>query len=573
MERVTSKTRWAICLTLVAFSATAIAAVARAQQTVDAKRFVVTSGHPDATAAGLAVLRNGGNVVDAAVTTSLCLGVAEPYASGIGGKAMLLYRDGKTGKVSAIEAMCAASKSLDATQFATRSQRERLTGYYSVGVPGLVAALAEAHERWGSKKWHDLASPAAHLATNGVTVSEKMYGMMRPKRNLLRRDPEAARLYLADGETPAVGSVMKNADLAHTMQLIADRGPQAFYEGEIADQIVAAANDAGAPLTKDDFRSYKPRSSEPLAIDFDGYRIYSCPPPLTGGTTVLTALRAIEGVAALDTTNGRDPKYMDLVGRALLAIYPRVGKSVADVSSASGDAKSLLADKSVHKIQEEAAALDPAAAEVESVETSMLLKSPDDFAEASTTHFIVADKDGNIVCLTQSLSYHFGACVVAPGTGIMLNDSMSNFSTSDPEGCNFVAPGKRERSTIAPIIATKNDKPVLALGIPGSQRIPTTTIQLLTDILHFGKPLQEAFDRPRFHIRRPLSAAESGNVVDLEDDAPAAFDAELTALRWYPERHTRDGSYFGGGSAVQYLPGGRLQGVADLRRTNFADGE
>ena len=141
--------------------------------------------------------------------------------------------------------------------------------------------------------------------------------------------------------------------------------------------------------------------------------------------------------------------------------------------------KSCSANESIRKIQQEAAAADPADAEVETVETSMLQTSGDDFAEASTTHLIVADRDGNIVCLTQSLSYHFGACVVAPGTGIMLNDSMSNFSTGEPDGCNYVAPGKRERSTIAPIIATKNDKPVLALGIPGGQRIPTTTIQLL----------------------------------------------------------------------------------------------
>ena len=168
----------------------------------------------------------------------------------------------------------------------------------------------------------------------------------------------------------------------------------------------------------------------------------------------------------------------------------------------------------------------------------------DDFADASTTHLIVADRDGNIVCLTQSLSYHFGACVVAPGTGILLNDSMSNFSTGESTGCNYPAPGKRERSTIAPIIATRDGKPVLALGIPGGQRIPTTTIQLLTDILHFGRPLDVAFDRPRFHVRRPISAEETANIVDLEDDAPAEFDEQLAAMGWKPERHKRNGGLF-----------------------------
>jgi gamma-glutamyltranspeptidase/glutathione hydrolase len=545
----------------------------QAQQTADAKRFVVTSGHPAATAAGMAVLRSGGNVIDAAVATSLCLGVAEPYASGIGGKGMLLYREAKSGRVFAIEAMCAASQSLDAKPFAARPQRERLAGYHSVAVPGLVAALEAAHKRWGSKSWRDLVTPAAELATNGVEVSDKMYQMMRPKRNLLRRDAEAARIYLVNNETPAVGSVMKNADLGQSLMLVAGGGAKAFYEGGIAERIVAAAQKAGAPLTMDDFREYKPRWSDPLAVKYDEYRVYSSPPPLTGGTTVLAMLRTLDGVAALDTTTGRDPKYIDLIGRALLSIYPRVSEQIADVPTAAADAEKLLAEKSIRKIQAEAAAADPAKAEVESLETSMRNKSGDDFAEASTTHFIVADREGNIACLTQSLSYHFGACVVAPGTGIMLNDSMSNFSTEDPAGCNYVAPGKRERSTIAPIIATKNDKPVLALGIPGAQRIPTTTIQLLIDILHFGMPLDKAFDRPRFHIRRPLDASESGNVVDLEDDAPAEFDSQIAALRWHPERHKRDGGYFGGGSAVLYRGDGGLQGVADLRRTNSAAGD
>jgi gamma-glutamyltranspeptidase/glutathione hydrolase len=149
---------------------------------------------------------------------------------------------------------------------------------------------------------------------------------------------------------------------------------------------------------------------------------------------------------------------------------------------------------------------------------------------------------------------------------------MSNFSTGRPTACNYVAPGKRERSTIAPIIVIKDGKPVLALGIPGGQRIPTTTLQLLTDILHFETPLDKAFDRPRFHVRRPLTKDEAANIVDLEEDAPEAFDEQLSEMGWKPERHTRNGAYFGGGSAVRYQTDGKLQAVADLRRTNSADG-
>ena len=545
----------------------------RCQQTITAERFAVTSGHREATAAGLAVLRAGGNVVDAAVTTSLCLGVAEPYGSGIGGKGMLLYRDGQTGRVYALETMCAASAEVNAEQFAKRPRRERYYGYTAVAVPGLVAALDAVHERWGSKSWREVVTPAAELAERGVAVSEKMHQLMRPKRNLLRRDAEAARIYLADGKTPAVGSVIEYPDLAGTLRLIAKGGAQAFYEGEIAQRIVTAANAAGAPLTKDDFRNYKPRWSEPLSVQCDDYRVYSCPPPLTGGTTVLATLRALDGVAALDTTKGRDPRYIDLVGRVLLSVYPRVSRKIADVPTAFADAEKLLGDAMVRRIQQEAEKADPARVEAQAGQSVPLDVAADDLPDASTTHLIVADREGNIVCLTQSLSYHFGACVVAPGTGVLLNNSMSNFSIGSPTGCNYVAPGKRERSTIAPIIAAKGDKPVLALGIPGGQRIPTTTIQLLVDMLHFETPAEEAISRPRFHVRRPVAASETANMVDLEDDTPGEFDEQLAEMGWKPIRHKRNGAYFGGGSAVVYASGGTMQAVADLRRTNTADGQ
>ena len=203
----------------------------RAQQIASGKKFVVVSGHPAATAAGMQVLRDGGNVVDAAVTTSLCLGVAEPYGSGIGGKGMMLYRDGKTGQVFAIESMCTASQSLDAAAFAKLPQRDRLAGYKAVAVPGLIAGLDAAHARWGSKKWRDVVSLAAALAREGVETSEKMQHLMRPKRNVLRRDAEAARIYLVDGETPAIGQVLKFPDLAGTLETIANDGPRSFLRG------------------------------------------------------------------------------------------------------------------------------------------------------------------------------------------------------------------------------------------------------------------------------------------------------------------------------------------------------
>ncbi|MGD9634019.1 MAG: gamma-glutamyltransferase family protein [Pirellulales bacterium] len=558
---------WGVGLGLLLFQ------TAAAQQSVVAEKYVVVTGHPDATNAALTMLEHGGSVMDAAVTASLCVGVAEPYGSGLGGKLMLLYRDGKTGEVSAVEAMCAASRALDSAKFAKLRARERYFGYSSVGVPGLVAGLHAAHVKWGTKPWQEVVLPAAELAERGVTIDEKSRRFYRAKTRQLQRDPETARLYLVDGETPDVGDVLHNADLGRSLRRIADGGAAAFYEGAIAERIVAAATAAGAPLTLDDFRDYKPRWSQPLVINYHGYKVYSCPPPLTGGVTVLTSLRALEHLDPLGARATRSSHYIDQLGRVLLAVYPPVTAEIADSPGSFAAAAKLLGAETARQIAVQSRAVDPTNPYGEGAPAGVGEAAGDDRPDASTTHLTIADADGNIVCLTQSLSYHFGACTIVPGTGFLLNDSMSNFSTRDPEGVNYARPGQRERSTIAPIIATREGKPVLALGIPGGQRIPTTTLQLVVDILADDVPLVEAFDRSRFHVRRPIGDDEAPNIVDLEEDAPQQLDQELQELGWKTVRMRRNGSYFGGGNGVMYRADGKLEGVADLRRTNFAAGK
>lgn len=561
-------------LVLIALSvgaaAGAWASAARADLTVLSHDYAVTSGHPESTRVGVEVLRAGGNVVDAAVAASLALGVAEPYGSGIGGKGMLLYREAATGKVYAIEAMCQAPAELDAEAFAQLRRQDRYYGYLAVAVPGLVACLGDAHERWGSKPWESLVTPAADLAENGVVVSEPMFDLMRPKRNLLRRDPVAAAMFLDDGETPAVGSRMKYPELAGTLRAIAKGGPRAFYEGPIAEQIVAACRAGGSSMTLADLRDYQAQSVAPLEIDWEGYHLSSAPPPLTGGSTVLATLKALEGVARLQACPDRDAAYIDLVGRTLLVLYPPITRMIADTPGAFQDAEWLLSEETAAAVRKAAEGLDPASPDTPTLAPEGV--TADDTADASTTHLIVADRAGNVVTLTQSLSYHMGAGVVAPGVGVLFNNSMSNLATGNPDGANYVAAGKRERSTIAPVIATRDGKPVLALGIPGGQRIPTTTIQLLIDHLLLGAPLRETFDRPRFHVVRAISASQPPNLIDLEAGSALSLDAELKARGYRTARHTADGHYFGGGSAIRWTADG-LEAVADFRRTNDAAGD
>lgn len=544
-------------------------------QTVTGENYAIATGHPEATAAGLAVLRDGGNVIDAAVAASLTLGVAEPYGSGLGGKLVLLYHDSASGDVWCIEALCPSAAATDPEEFASLESNSRNFGYRSVCVPGYPAGLYAAHQKWGSKPWRGLASPAVKLARKGAEITEEMRELWAPHRRELAADAEASRLFLQDGKTPSVGARLPNPDLAESLERLAEHGADGFYQGTTAERILAAARAAGSPLMAEDFANYEPRFSEPLAINYRGYRVYSSPPPLTGGVTVLTGLLA---QAPLDWPVGkpRDAEYIDWLGRILQVFYPQINVDIADTPDAADKAREMLSAESIQAAIERARELDPVDPEAEPV-AQIFHKTFDDRADASTTHLVVADAEGNMVSLTQSLSLHFGAAVVAPGTGVLLNDSMSNFATNWRESPNYTAGGKRPRSTVAPVLATRDGVPALAVGFPGGQRIPTMTLQVLVDTLGSNVPLDESIRRGRFHLRRPTTSKQPKNLVDMEEgDDPAELEsvrAKLADLGWDTVAKRRDGRYFGGGNGIQYLPGKKLAAVADPRRTNEAAAE
>ncbi|MGI9429893.1 MAG: gamma-glutamyltransferase family protein, partial [Bythopirellula sp.] len=543
-----------------------------AQQRIAAENYAVVSGHPEATSVGLQVLRDGGNVVDAAIATSFALGVAEPYGSGLGGKLIMLYRDAATGEVHSIVALCKSPAALPEQEFVTLSSKVRKYSYRAVGVPGLVAGLSDAHARWGSKAWSELVEPAAQLADRGVTIDETMRGMFQPKVEYLRQNEVAASLYLVDGEAPEVGTVMKNADLAGSLREIAAGGAAAFYEGSIAKQIVADSQANGGWLSLDDFRNYQAEYGEPLAIDYRGCRIYSCPPPLTGGVTVLAALKCFECMQPQPSPLGY-LRFTDDICRSLQCLYPTIRDTIADVATASSAAQELIGPDNAATLARRAHHLNPRDPQQDPQRRPRIETTSEGLPAASTSHLLVVDRAGNMVSLTQSLSLHFGASVIAPGTGILLNDSMSNFATHHPEAVNYSGAGKRARSTIAPIIATKAGKPWLALGIPGGQRIPTTTLQLLWRLIDDEATLYDAFAASRFHLLRPLRFDAAENVIQHEADASAYWAQQLRSRGWKLQSRARDGHYFGGGGAAQYAADGTIVGVADPRRTNFAAGD
>ena len=556
---------------------------------VTARHGMVVAGHPEATQAGVAVLQAGGNAIDAAVAVSLSLGVAEPYGSGLGGKLMLLYYEAATGKTYAVDAMDAAG-SLDVAAYLPRPEEDRSYGYGSVCVPGLAAGLWTAHQKWGKLKWADTVTPAIQLARDGFEVLPKTRDYFAEQEKKLRRgDVEAARLYLPGGRLPVVGSRLPNTDLARTMELLAQHGRDGFYRGPVADAIVAASQKGGGVLTAADLANYGARLTEPVQLDFRGYRLLSSPPPTNGAPLFLTILKVLEDEAFAGPL--RSPANLDKIGRVWREVQPLVQRGIGDVPQALFNYEKLVAPDSIAAIRAKVRA-DVPARKVAALEggarapRGLNLRgaqvppqaSFDDSGlntdiAAATTHFLVADAAGNIVCATQSQSLHFGAGVVPPGTGVVLNNSMSNFSYTEPAGVNYVAPGRRPRSTIAPTIVFRGGQPVFALGIPGSVRIPTAMLQALLDRLAFNRPLAEAIGDTRIHWDSNWRRNNEESLA-AETSLPADDAAALQALGWKVELPEAPGTgrYFGGINAIELTAGGGYTGYADPRRTNTAAG-
>jgi gamma-glutamyltranspeptidase/glutathione hydrolase len=558
---------------------------------VTAQHGMVVAGHPEATQAGVSVLRAGGNAIDAAVAVSLSLGVAEPYGSGLGGKLMFLYYEAATGKTYAVDAMDAAG-SLEVEAYKVRPEDDRSYGYGSVCVPGLAAGLWTAHQKWGKLKWADNVAPAIKLARDGFEILPKTREFFAEQEKKLRRgDPEIARLYLPEGQLPATGSRLPNVDLARTLELLAQHGRDGFYRGPVADAIVAASQKGGGVLTTADLANYEARLTEPLQLDFRGYRLLASPPPTNGAPLFLAILKVLEDESFAGPL--RSAVNLDKIGRVWREVQPLVQRGIADAPEAVFNYEKLVAPDSIAAIRAKIRAADTPVRKVAGIQggawpPDALAGLPENLpglsahfddsgasedVAAATTHFAVADSAGNIVCATQSQSLHFGAGVVPPGTGVVLNDSMSNFAYGDATSINYVAPGKRPRSTISPTIVFRGGQPVFAIGIPGAARIPTALLQALLDRLAFDRPLAEAIGDTRIHWDSNWRR-DNEESINAEQSLPAADVTALQALGWkvgQPEA-PGTGRYFGGINAIELNAGGGYTGYADPRRTNTAAG-
>lgn len=542
-------------------------------QPVTAQHGMVVAGHPEAAAAGVAVLQAGGNAIDAAVAVSLALGVAEPHGSGLGGKLILIYHDAATRKTYAVDGLDAAPHSLEVERVRRLSRDERRVGWTSVLVPGLPAGLELAHRTWGARPWAENFAPAIKLARDGFLVLPKTRDQFAEQEKKLRGNSEIAKWYLPGGKLPAAGGRLANEDLARSLELIAKDGTAAFYRGPIAAAIVAGSRKHGGFITADDLARYQARVVEPLTTEVFGHQIAGGPAPTSGVALYATILKALE---AETWSPGplRTPENLHKVGKVWQQVQPLVSARVADVPGAAAAARQLLGAESIAEIRRKAGIAPRSAAWSPEALRGLELDYDEEPLAASTTHFVVVDAKGNVVSCTQSTSLHFGAGVVAPGTGIVMNDTLSNFGVTNTKAVNMVAPGKRARSTTSPTIVFRDGRPVLALGVPGAQRIPIAMLQVLLDHLAFKRPVAEAIGDTRLHLLTPETSAEPNNQWEVERSFPDADARALVALGWQVRKVEAAGTgrHFGGINAIVIGPDGTLTGLADPRRSNAAAG-
>jgi gamma-glutamyltranspeptidase/glutathione hydrolase len=496
-------TRLGLGFALVLAAAPLTPDLAASPAPVEAEHGMVVTAEKLASQVGADVLKKGGNAFDAAVAVGYALAVVWPEAGNIGGGGFMTLRtaDGKTNFIDFRErAPKGASANMYLDAQGTIVKGASTDGYLAVGVPGTVAGLELVREKYGTLGRAALLEPAIRLAHDGFVLSQGDAASFKAEVDKLRRDPAAAAIYLGAGGKPRkMGETLVQPDLAASLTAISQQGADAFYKGAIADAIVKVSQAKGGILTKADFESYKVREFEPVACNYRGYEIVSAPPPSSGGVVVCEILNVLEGYPLAKYGPG-SAETVHVMAEAMRTAYADRNASLGDPDFIQNPVDHLTDKKYAGEIR---ARIRPDRAGKSSMPASMKRAEP-----KTTTHYSIIDDAGNMVAVTYTLNDNFGTGVVAPGTGILLNNEMDDF-TSKPgvpnlyglvQGeANAIAPGKTPLSSMSPTVVTKDGKPFMVIGSPAGSRIPTIVLEAIVNVVDFGMTIQEAIDNPRIH--------------------------------------------------------------------------
>ena len=527
---------------------------------------MVTTANVYATMAGLEVLEQGGNAVDAAIAISYALGVCEPNASGLGGGGFMNIHmaDGSELVIDYREVAPMAQDAytwLDETGAVKNNGTANSVGGLATGVPGTVAGLEYALENYGSGKLtrQQIMQPAIDMAREGYKAGGTLVGAMNDYYDYMVTDYKVlGDYYLKEGMPYEIGDVITNEDLAATLEKIAEGGKDAFYTGEIAQAIVDTVASYGGVLSMEDLASYEPAIREPVKGTYRGYQIVSCPPASSGGTHIVEVLNILENydIAALGVNTAES---IHLWSEALKACFADRSAFMADTAFTDVPLDGLTSKEYAKTIADK----------ITNESQSWNAGEPGAYEGNSTTAYSVADKDGNIVSVTQTIECFWGCKIAIPGYGFIMNDQLHDFST-DPASVNKLEGGKKPLSSMSPtIVLDAEGNAFMSLGSPGGLRIWPTVAQVISNVIDHGMNMQDAIDCARIFERGNADGicyeSEGENAVSA--DTIAALEAQGHAV-------TDKGAwnlFFGGCQGIRFTEDG-IEGGADPRRDGKAIG-
>lgn len=534
------------------------------------KKAVVSSGGYESSKAGIEIIEKGGNAVDAACAVGLALSVIEPASSGLGGGGFMTIRS-ESGEVKFINFREIAPILADehfwtlytdpTTEKTSVVNRANMTGGRAIGVPGVVSGMAYAFEKYGSGKvtWADVVQPAIDLCENGFYVSPTLWASLDSSYDTMKQFPEFGATYLREDDMVyEVGQKFKNERQLKAMRLIAEGGADAFYQaGELQDAMINAANRYGAIFIPEDFSSYETQELEPVSGTYRGYQIYSSPLPSSGGCCIVQVLNILENfdIAAMGHNT---VETMHVMSEAMKMMY-------ADRSKYLGaDTEASLIKAMMSKAYAKELA-DKIKADMTLVRTAEA-SNPALYESEDTTHYSVADIDGNIVAVTQTVNGGFGSKVFADGFGFPLNNEMGDFST-DITSPNAIASKKCPLSSMSPTVVLKEDgSPFMTLGAPGATMIIIAVAQVIMNVVDHGMSFQDAIEVPRM-------SDNTSNKINYESRID---EAVIKGLQDMGHEVTDTPSEWNRGlgsvQGVMYGDDGILYGGADPRRDNKAVG-
>lgn len=475
-------------------------------QPVWAKHGMVASQETLASRTGVEILKQGGNAVDAAVAVAFSLAVTLPRAGNIGGGGFMLVHLAKENKTIAIDyremAPSKAKKDIfldENGNAVTKLSREH---GLAVGVPGTVMGMSLALEKYGTMTMAQVTAPAIKMAQEGISVSPDLaVSLAGLKRRMSQWPSTAAIFYKADGSDFQVDDILKQPELAHSLQLIAEKGTKGFYEGETAEKLVKAVQEAGGIMTLEDLKHYKAVEREPVRGQYRGYEVVSMPPPSSGGVHIIEMLNVLQQFP-IDKFGHNTAQTIHVMAEIMKHAYADRSEYLGDPDFYKVPVKQLTDKDYAQKIASQIALNKTTPSE--EIKPGNLAPYESD----QTTHYSVVDKWGNAVSNTYTLNFSYGSGLVAKGTGILLNNEMDDFSAKPgtPNGyglvggdANAVEGNKRPLSSMSPTIVMKDGKPFLVTGSPGGSRIITTTLQIIMNVIDHGLNIAEASNAARVH--------------------------------------------------------------------------